>query len=60
MTTRLGLLIATLVLGSILIWRVLLAARSPDAHATLLFWLVITLLWGLWAWRIIALYHRSE
>ena len=60
MNTRLGLLIAALVLGSLLLWRVFLAARTPDTQSSLLFWLVITLLWGLWAWRLIVLYHRSD
>jgi hypothetical protein len=60
MNTRRGLLIAVLILGSLLIWRILLAVRSADAQPGLLFWLIATLLWGLWSWRIIALYHRGE
>jgi hypothetical protein len=59
-TTRLGLLMAALVLGSLLLWRLFLAVRSANGSTSLLFWLVLTLLYGLWAWRAIELYHRGE
>ena len=60
MPIRLGLLIAALLLGTLLIWLILHAIRNAANEPNrLLFWLILTLLWGLWAWRVIE-YHREK